>query len=107
MINYGYTGYDFEIDSAFHRNSVYFAITRPKLGIVMTEPDHRPTSQGLPFEIGLRADGSSYRRTTDRAGARRQYLYLSSAFTRWRCRFSARALPVFATGGRPAQILSL
>jgi hypothetical protein len=63
MINYGYTGYDFEIDSAFHRNSVYFAITRPELGIMMTGRITRPTSQGLPFEIGLRADGSSYHRT--------------------------------------------
>lgn len=64
MINYGYTGYDYGIDSPFHHNSVYFAITQPEQGIVMTGRITHPTAQGLPFEMGLRPDGTSYRRTT-------------------------------------------
>lgn len=58
---FGYVGFSWEIDEIFHRRSVYFVITNGSGNLVMMgRGTHRQPDGGLPFEMALREDGSSY-----------------------------------------------
>lgn len=58
---FGYVGFSWEIDDIFHRRSVYFPIIDKSGDLVMMgRGTHRRPGEGLPFEMALREDGSSY-----------------------------------------------
>ena len=54
------------IDDIFHRRSVYFVITNGSGKLVMMgRGTHRKPGAGLPFEMALRENGSSYALNTE------------------------------------------
>lgn len=58
---FGYVGFSWEIDDIFHRRSVYFVTTDGAGDLVMMgRGTHRRPGEGLPFEMAVREDGSSY-----------------------------------------------
>lgn len=58
---FGYVGFSWEIDDIFHQRSIYIFVTDGSGNLIMTgRGTHRRQSDGLPFEIAIRADGGSY-----------------------------------------------
>ena len=61
VAQFGYVGFSWKIDDIFHRRSVYFVITNGSGNLVMMgRGTHRRPGEGLPFEMAVREDGSSY-----------------------------------------------
>ncbi|HEX2643941.1 MAG TPA: hypothetical protein VHU81_13190 [Thermoanaerobaculia bacterium] len=62
MESFGYVGFSHAIDETFHRRSTYNYVTAPDGRVVMTcRITPREPGTIVPFEMGLREDGSSYR----------------------------------------------
>ena len=65
---FGYVGFSWDIDDVFHKRSVYFVITNESGNLVMMgRGTHRRPGEGLPFEMGVREDGSSYSLSSEQA----------------------------------------
>lgn len=60
MNDYGYEGYDCEIDSMFHLRSTYVYVTEAAKIVMTGRVTPRPPGTIVPFEMGLREDGGSY-----------------------------------------------
>lgn len=71
MTNYGYTGFDHDIDNIFHYRSTYLYITDQESSniVMVVRVTPRPTGTFLPFEMGLLEDGRSYKLTDAKAVA--------------------------------------
>lgn len=61
MANFGYVGFSREIDDVFHRRSTYVYITEAAKVVMTCRVTPRPAGGIVPFEMGLREDGGSYR----------------------------------------------
>jgi hypothetical protein len=60
-VQFGYVGFSWDIDDIFHRRSAYFVITDGSGDLVMMgRGTHRRPDEGLPFEMAVLEDGSSY-----------------------------------------------
>lgn len=58
---FGYVGFSYEIDDIFHRRSTYIYITEADKVVMVCRATPRPPGMFLPFEMGLREDGGSYK----------------------------------------------
>jgi hypothetical protein len=61
MKDFGYVGFSCEIDNVFHVRSTYVYITESKRVIMTCRVTPRPAGTIVPFEMGVREDGGSYR----------------------------------------------
>ncbi|HEX9959777.1 MAG TPA: hypothetical protein VGB00_02515 [Pyrinomonadaceae bacterium] len=61
MNNFGYVGFSREIDNVFHARSTYVYITEAENIIMTCRVTPRPPGTILPFEMGIREGGGSYR----------------------------------------------
>jgi hypothetical protein len=61
MDNFGYVGFSREIDNVFHVRSTYLYITESTNVIMTCRVTPRPLGTIVPFEMGVREDGRSYR----------------------------------------------
>jgi hypothetical protein len=60
MNNFGYVGFSRKIDDVFHRRSTYVYITEAAKVVMICRVTDRPLGAIVPFELGVRKDGSSY-----------------------------------------------
>lgn len=58
---FGYVGYSREIDDVFHKRSAYIYITKSEKVVMTCRVTTRSLGEIMPFEMGLREDGGSYR----------------------------------------------
>jgi hypothetical protein len=58
---FGYVGFSYEIDDIFHLRSTYIYITEAEKVVMVCRATPRPTGTFLPFEMGIREDGDSYK----------------------------------------------
>jgi hypothetical protein len=66
MTNFGYVGFSREIDDIFHRRSTYVYVTGQTGEVLMTcRVTPRDPGTIVPFEMGLKEDGGSYRLDQD------------------------------------------
>lgn len=61
MNNFGYEGFSYEIDDIFHTRSTYVYITEANIVVMTCRVTSRPVGTIVPFEMGVREDGGSYR----------------------------------------------
>lgn len=57
----GYVGFSYEIDDIFHLRSTYICITEAEKAVMVCRVTPRPPGTILPFEMGVREDGGSYK----------------------------------------------
>ena len=61
MNNFGYVGFSHEIDNVFHKRSTYLYVTESNKVVMTGRVTVRPLGTIVPFEMGVREDGGSYR----------------------------------------------
>jgi hypothetical protein len=58
---FGYVGFSYEVDDIFHLRSTYIYVTNGEKVVMVCRATPRPPGTFLPFEMGIREDGGSYK----------------------------------------------